>query len=90
MYRTDSKKAIHLPLDLTERRRKRIEEEVVARFRRGSEKGQTSDKFIIFVDAGVTKVIRKDFANCLLGWAKGKAKLKFQKRKSWDINALTG
>jgi hypothetical protein len=62
-------------VDIVQRRRQRLEEEVIDKFKKATKK--ESAKFVIFVDGKTTRVIRKDFADRLLVWAKGKQKLKF-------------
>ncbi|XP_060567664.1 uncharacterized protein LOC132726366 isoform X5 [Ruditapes philippinarum] len=65
----------HYSVDIVQRRRQRLEEEVIDKFKKATKK--ESAKFVIFVDGKTTRVIRKDFADRLLVWAKGKQKLKF-------------
>lgn len=59
------------PIDISERRKRKIEEEVIALL-----KQEAADKFVIFYDSGTTRVIRKAFADRLLGWARGKIKFR--------------
>ncbi|XP_053386355.1 uncharacterized protein LOC123538280 isoform X3 [Mercenaria mercenaria] len=72
-------------VDIVDRRRQRLEEEVIAQLKKVTQKAST--KFVIFVEGNTTKVIRKDFADKLLVWAKGKQKLKFGV-KTADITSL--
>ncbi|KAL4217362.1 WD repeat-containing protein 87 [Mactra antiquata] len=65
-------------LDLTERRRQRLEEDILEKLKKTFE-NDAAHKFVIFVDGNTTKVIRKDLADKLLTWAKGKIKLKATK-----------
>ena len=65
------------PIHIFERRRQKIEEEVIEKLKKAaSEKEAAAAKFVIFVDGCTTQVIRKDFADRLLHWAKGKNKVK--------------
>ena len=70
----DLEKIKKYPVDTLERRKQKIEEEVIEKLKKATEKA--SEKFVIFVDGGTTKVIRKDFAERLLNWAKGKNKFR--------------
>ena len=71
----DLEKIKKYPVEILERRKQKIEEEVIEKLKKATEK-EAAEKFVIFVDGGTTKVIRKDFADRLLNWARGKNKFK--------------
>ena len=73
--RLDLHKVRKYPVDILERRKQKIEEEVIEKLKKATEK-VSAEKFVIFVDGGTTRVIRKDFADRLVNWAKGKNKFK--------------
>ncbi|XP_052813918.1 uncharacterized protein LOC128240971 [Mya arenaria] len=87
----DLDKIKKFPIDIVARQQQRLTEDIINRLKKGIKHDRAPAKFVIFVDAGVTKVIRKDFADRLLNWAKGKSKLRAREKRhrSWDINALT-
>ena len=75
-------------MDIVDRRRQRLEEDIIEKLKKVA--GKDSTKFVIFVDGNTTRVIRKDFADRLLAWAKGKHKLKFDVKTADTASLLAG
>ena len=85
----DLDKVRKYPVDILERRKQKIEEEVIEKLKKATEK-VSAEKFVIFVDGGTTRVIRKDFADRLVNWAKGKNKFKLGIKSAAQSSATGG
>lgn len=70
-----------------DRRLQRIEARVITQIKRLSQKYSEAE-FVVFVDNGVTKTIRKDFADRVLDWAREKAKKLVKQRKERRLSKI--
>ncbi|KAH3749622.1 hypothetical protein DPMN_184123, partial [Dreissena polymorpha] len=77
-------------LDIYNRRWQRLEEDVIQRLKHATEKTTIHRRFVIYIDGGTTKLIRKDLADRLLSWARGVNKSKSSKKRPYDLVKIAG
>ncbi|XP_052234876.1 uncharacterized protein LOC127847193 isoform X1 [Dreissena polymorpha] len=77
-------------LDIYNRRRQRLEEDIIQRLKHATEKTTTHRRFVIYIDGGTTKLIRNDLADRLLSWARGVNKSKRSKKRPYDLVKIAG